>query len=180
MNVEVNAALLRQTDLPSRWVGPALPVTGHARLVFPALKGFYARVEPISYVILRVGFGLTMATHGFPKLLGMPHGSMANPIAGSTNLISNALGLPFAAQLAMFVAILEGIGGLMVAAGMLTRLLAPMMAIQMIAICYVLGPTYPWIDRGIEYPIVLGLVAFFISTRGDGPASVDRMIGREL
>lgn len=150
------------------------------RLIFPALSGFYDRVEPISYAALRVGFGLTMATHGFPKLLGTAHGSMADPMAGSTNLIANVLGLPFAPQLALFVAALEAVGGLMVAAGLLTRVLAPMMAIQMVAIAYVLGPTYPWIDRGIEYPLILGLIAFLISMRGGGPASLDRRIGTEL
>lgn len=149
-------------------------------LAFPAPGGFYLRSEPVTYAILRIGFGLTMATHGFPKLLGIAPGSMANPMAGSTHLIGDVLGLPFAAQLSMLVAILEAVGGIMVAAGLLTRLVAAMMAIQMLAICYALGPTYPWIDRGIEYPIILGLVALAISIRGGGSASVDRLIGREL
>ena len=60
---------------------------------------------------------MTMLTHGLPKLLGTSHGSMADPMAGSTSLIANVLQLPFAPQLAMFVAILETFGGVMMAVG---------------------------------------------------------------
>jgi putative oxidoreductase len=150
------------------------------RLLFPALERFYAAGRTISYVLLRIAFGLTIVTHGVPKLLGMPHGSMADPLQGSTNLIGNVLNLPLAPQLAMFVALLETFGGLAVAAGFATRLFAPMLAIQMAFICFALGPTYPWIDRGIEYPLMLGFIALLISMHGSVAWSVDRKIGREL
>jgi putative oxidoreductase len=150
------------------------------RLVFAPLRNFYAFARPRSYAMLRIGFGLTMLTHGLPKVMGTSHGSMADPMAGSVNLIANVLHLPAATELAMFVALLETIGGLMVAAGFLTRLAAPMMAVQMAVICLALGPTWPWIDRGIEYPLMMGLLALFISFAGGGPGSVDRLIGREI
>lgn len=152
----------------------------YSRLVIPALGPFYAAATPIASAILRTGFGLTMMTHGVPKLLGIAHGSMADPMAGSTNLIGTVLNMPFAPQLAMTVALLETFGGLAVAAGFATRLFAPMLAVQMAAICVALGPTYPWIDRGIEYPLVLGFVALLISLQGGGRWSVDRALGREL
>lgn len=41
------------------------------------------------------------------------------------------------------------------------------------------GSSYPWIDRGVEYPLVLGPVALLISLRGGGPASLDRAVRRE-
>ena len=150
------------------------------RLIFPALSTFYAHGRVASYVALRIAFGLTIVTHGLPKLTGSAHGSMADPFAGSVNLIGNVLGLPFAPQLAMFIALLEVIGGLAVAVGFATRLFAPMLAIQMAAICVALGPTYPWIDRGIEYPLVLGFVALLISMHGATAFSVDTRLGREL
>ncbi len=68
----------------------------------------------------------------------------------------------------------------MMAVGLLTRLVAPMMAVQMVFISIALGPTWPWIDRGIEYPVMLDFLALFISFRGGGPASIDRLIGAEL
>lgn len=150
------------------------------RLLFPALGPFYAAAGPIASALLRAAFGLTIVTHGLPKLLGTAHGSMADPMAGSTALIGGVLGLPFAPQLAMFVALLETFGGLAVAAGFATRLFAPMLAVQMAAICLALGPTYPWIDRGVEYPLILGFLALAIALQGGGRWSVDRLLGREL
>lgn len=150
------------------------------RLLFPSLGAFYQRGQVATYVLLRTSFGLTILTHGVPKLTGSAHGSMTNPMAGSVNLIENVLGLPFAPQLAMFVALLETIGGLAVAVGFATRLFAPMLAIQMAAICFALGPTYPWIDRGIEYPVILGFIALLISTHGAVACSVDTRLRREL
>jgi len=50
----------------------------------------------------------------------------------------------------------------------------------MAAICFALGPTYPWIDRGIEYPIILGFIALLISMNGAVAWSVDTRSGREL
>ena len=150
------------------------------RLLFPSLGAFYYRSSPISYAVLRMGFGLTIVTHGVPKMLGTSHGTMVDPMAGSTHLIANSLGLPFAPELAMFVAMLETFGGLAVACGLLTRLFAPMLAVQMAFICLAIGPTYPWIDRGIEYPLILGLVALLIAIRGGGVWSIDRQLPREL
>lgn len=149
-------------------------------LIFPSLAPFYERVRPLTYTLLRVAFGLTIVTHGIPKLLGTAHGSMANPMAGSTRMISEVLGLPLAPQLAVFVALLETFGGLAVAGGLATRIFAPMLAIQMAVICIALGPIYPWIDRGFEYPLILGFVALMISIHGGGKWSVDRLIGREV
>ena len=98
---------------------------------------------------------------------------MADPMAASTNLIANVLQLPGAPLIAWAVALLEGVGGLMLAVGLMSRLVAPLVLVQMLVICYLLGPTYPWIDRGIEYPVVLALLAFYIACRGSGRGSLD-------
>lgn len=150
------------------------------QFLIPVLARFYDRATPFAYLLLRGAFGLTIVTHGLPKLTGSAHGSMADPMAGSTNLIANVLHLPFASELALLVALLETCGGLAVAIGLATRLFAPMLAIQMLFICFALGPAYPWIDRGFEYPLILGFLALFLSIRGGGALSADRLIGREL
>ena len=162
----------RPTLPPARKPQRSSPV-----LLFPGLERFYARGRASTYVILRAAFGLTVVTHGIPKLTGHAHGSMANPLQGSTNLIEHILGLPFAPELAVFVAMLETFGGLAVAIGFATRVFAPMLAIQMLAICVALGPTYPWIDRGIEYPIILGCIALLIAFHGSSYWSIDRLLG---
>lgn len=149
-------------------------------LLFGNLTPLYLHGGSISYAALRAAFGLTIVTHGMPKLTGTAHGSMADPLAGSMNLIENVLNLPFAPQLALLVALLETFGGLAVALGLATRLFAPMLAIQMAFICLALGPTWPWIDRGIEYPVMLGFTALLFAFQGGGPLSIDKLIGREL
>jgi putative oxidoreductase len=151
-----------------------------ARLLLPGLSRTYALGNQVGYALLRAAFGITIFTHGLPKLTGQPHGSMVDPMAGSINLITNVLQLPYPPQLALMVALLETFGGLAIAAGLATRLIAPMFAVQMAFICLALGPTWPWIDRGIEYPVMLGFTALLFAFRGGGPLSLDRLIGREL
>lgn len=160
--------------------GKQITVPASARLLLPGLSRTYALGNEVSYALLRVAFGITIFTHGLPKMTGEPHGSMADPMAGSINLITNVLQLPFAPQLALMVALLETFGGLALAAGLATRLIASMFAVQMVFICLALGPTWPWIDRGIEYPVMLGFTALLFAFRGGGPLSLDRLVGREL
>lgn len=165
-------------QLPPRYA--ISPAQASPRLVFPFLQGLYARAEPLSYALLRVVFGVVLITHGLPKLLRTSHGSMADPMAGSINLIENVLHLPAAPVLAMFVALLEGVGGALLAIGFGTRAVAAMVAVQMAAICVALGPTWPWIDRGIEFPFLMLFLALFVSFKGGGHWSLDHAIGREL
>ncbi len=148
------------------------------RTILPRLRGFCERLEPWSYLLLRVAFGLMLMTHGLPKMLGRSHGSMADPMAGSVHLIGNVLHLPAAPAIGWFVALLEGVGGLMLAAGLLTRLVAPMVVVQMLVICWLLAPTFPWIDRGFEYPLMLFFTALLIAARGGGRASLDAWLAR--
>ena len=150
------------------------------RLILPTLGPIYACGTQLAGAALRAAFGLTMVTHGLPKLLGSSHGSMADPMAGSTGLIRNVLGLPFAEELAMLVTLLETFGGLALAAGLATRLVAVMFTIEMIAISVALGPTWPWIDRGIEYPVMLGFTALLFAFTGGGRLSLDRRLGLEI
>ncbi|WP_144633896.1 DoxX family protein [Bordetella genomosp. 13] len=153
--------------------GPA----GHDRSLFPALAAVCARAEPYFYALLRAAFGLIMLTHGLPKLMGASHGSMADPMAGSINLIQNVMGLPFAPQLAFLVMLLESVGAVMLAVGLWTRLVALLIVAEMAAISYALGPTWPWIDRGIEYPVLMAFLALYMAVRGSGPMAVERRLG---
>lgn len=150
------------------------------RFVFPALSHFYAHTEAFAYALLRVGYGTIIFTHGLPKALGTSHGSMANPMVGSINMIDKVMGLPFAPQLAFLVLLLETGGAVLLALGLLTRPVALLMTLEMIAISYAMGPTWPWIDRGIEYPVMLGLVAVYLTIRGGGKYSVDSRLKREI
>ncbi|KAB7767082.1 DoxX family protein [Xanthomonas maliensis] len=145
-----------------------------------AVSRLSAPATPISYAALRVMFGAVLVTHGLPKLLGTSHGSMADPMAGSIHLIENVMQLPAAPLLAMLVTLLETIGGVLLAAGVGTRLIALAVAVEMLGISYALGPTWPWIDRGIEYPVLMLFLAAYIAAHGGGRWSLDRLIWRAL
>ncbi|MGW7775946.1 DoxX family protein [Pseudomonas machongensis] len=139
-------------------------------------RNLQARLEPVFYALLRVLLGIVMFTHGLPKLLGDSHGSMADPMASSTHLIGNVMGLPFAAELAFLVMLLETVGALMLVVGVLTRPIALAMAAEMVGISYALGPTWPWVDRGIEYPVILGSLALYMAIRGGGRFALDHKL----
>jgi putative oxidoreductase len=149
-------------------------------LLFPALANVYEAAAPLSYVLLRVVLGITLVTHGLPKLLGTSHGSMADPMAGSIRLIEQVMHLPAAPLFAWLVTLLESVGGLLLALGLGTRPIAALFAVEMLGIAYALGPTWPWIDRGIEYPVILFALSLHLAMRGGGRFSFDRIIGREL
>jgi len=156
------------TEATNRKIAP--PMLG----VFAAWRRICQHCEPALYALLRTAFGIVLFTHGLPKVLGASHGSMADPMAGSINLIQNVMGLPFAPQLAFLVMLLETVGAIMLALGLFTRAVALLFVLEMVGISYALGPTWPWIDRGIEYPVLMALLAFYIVARGGGAYSLDR------
>ncbi len=152
---------------------------GHPRRSALSTLGRYcSRCEPAFYALLRIVFAVVLFTHGLPKALGTSHGSMADPMAGSINLIQNVMGLPFAPQLAFLVMLLETGGAILLALGLCTRFVAFLVALQMAGIGYALGPTWPWIDRGIEFPVLMGFLALYMAARGGGAYALDSRLQR--
>lgn len=145
---------------------------GGTRLICPGLSGFYARMEPIAYTIVRVVFGWIMIMHGWPK---WTRGAEAVSKAFATNY-----GLP--GSLAYAAIFLEVIGGAALILGLFTRFFAAALAIElliaMMAAHWVKGFSVG--QGGYEYVMFLGIVCFMIAIRGGGPYSADRAIGKEL
>lgn len=162
------------TAVPEKTTGQSRP------RAFSALERYSARFEPGFYALLRIAFGVVLFTHGLPKALGTSHGSMANPMAGSITLIQNVMGLPFAPQLAFLVMLLETGGAVLLALGLGTRLVAFIVALEMVGISYALGPTWPWIDRGIEFPVLMGFLALYMVARGGGAYSLESRLQRRI
>lgn len=150
------------------------------RYLVRSLGQVYEATAAMFYGLLRFAFGAIVFTHGLPKLLSMPHGSMTDPLAGSIHLIRDVIGLPFAPQIAALVVLLETAGALMLAAGLLTRVVALAIALEMIGISTALGPTWPWTDRGIEYPVLMMFLALYIAARGGGRYALDRLLPIEV
>lgn len=158
----------------------SLPRRVSAKLLYPGLAPFYERAGPLAYAFFRIVVGIVIITHGVPKVFHLPHGSMKNPLGLTAQMISDTLHLPGASYLASGIGMLELVGGIMLALGLLTRLVAPMFAIEMLIICFTLAPNWAWFDIGMEYPLVLGAAALYFSLHGGQRYSVDFAIGREL
>jgi putative oxidoreductase len=91
------------------------------------------------------------------------------------------MGLPMPVLWAWWIGILEFAGGLLLAVGLFTRIVAAMFVLEMAVICsFVLWPNYGWTNRGIEYPMMMGTFALAMVLRGGGAPSLDRRIGREF
>jgi putative oxidoreductase len=77
--------------------------------------------------------------------------------------------------------LVEFLGGIGIILGLFTRFCAAAVAIEMFVIfCLYWNNGFAWLNRGYEYVLLWGLVAFAIALRGGGPYSVDRKIGFEL
>src|SRR5882762_3996282 len=142
------------------------------RLLIPQLRGFYDRVEPLSWLLIRLTAGLMIIPHGWPKLM-----------MGVTKTAEMALikrGIQPAEPLAVVLITLQPLGGLCVALGLFTRFWAAAIAIERMVIVYHHLPKFGWTGPGYEYPLMWALVMFAIALRGGGPYSLDRRIGREL
>lgn len=158
------------TDTPgTETATPARP-----RLLIPALGPLYEKLAPFTWPLIRVTAGLMLVPHGYDKLANRTFDQMA---AGFANM-----GLEPAYPLAVYITCLEFFGGLMLALGLFTRVVAALVVgFMAVAAFYVHLPNgFFWIAKGFEYPLFWGLVCLAIAIRGGGPMSLDAKIGREV
>ena len=142
------------------------------RLLIPQLRGFYDRVEPLSWALVRITAGLMLIPHGWPKLM--------MGITATANMALVKRGIGPAEPLAVILITLETLGGLCIALGLFTRFWAVAAAVEMSVIVYHHLPKFGWTGPGYEYPLMWGLIMLAIALRGGGPFSLDRRIGKEL
>lgn len=78
--------------------------------------------------------------------------------------------------------LIEFFGGLMLAAGLATRVAAALVVgLMTAAVLQVhLGAGFFWTDGGYEYPLFWGIVALAFAIRGGGRYSLDALIGYEI
>ena len=143
------------------------------KLLIPQLRSFYDRVNPLSWLLVRVTVGLMLLPHGWPKF-----------VAGISATAAGALvkrGIQPAEPLAVVLITLETLGGLCIALGLFTRFWAAAVTIEMAVIAYHHLPNgFGWAKAGYEYPLMWGLIMLAVALRGGGPYSLDRLLGREL
>ncbi|MDE1178404.1 MAG: DoxX family membrane protein [Edaphobacter sp.] len=123
-------------------------------------------MQPLGALLLRLALGISMAVHGYEKVI--PNGALhhfAHTVAG--------LGLPY--WMGYISAFTELIGGVLLILGLLTRLSAGLIAINMMVAFFTVG-----IHQGFgiyNYILALAAVAFMLLFYGGGTLALDNKLG---
>jgi putative oxidoreductase len=129
----------------------------------------------ISLLIFQLTVGLTFAAHGAQKVFGWWGGP---GLAGWEGAMQH-MGFRPIRLFALTSAFVELVGGPLLAAGLLTPLVAAALVAQSVVI---IGHVH-WANgffntrSGIEFPLVLGMAAAAVGLAGAGAISVDAVLG---
>ncbi len=123
-------------------------------------------------LIIRLALGAVFLMHGAQKLFEFT-------IPGTVESFG-AMGAPLPEITAPLVAVLEFAGGILLILGLLTRLVALLLAIDMVvALVLVHAAAGFWVaEGGYEFVAVLGAAALGIALTGAGSLSLDRPLLR--
>jgi putative oxidoreductase len=143
----------------------------------PAFSGIYAAFDPIALPLLRLTMGLILVPHGCQKLFGWFGGLGFEKFTE----IFDKIGWHPSVFWVALVALTESVGGLLLAFGFLTRFAAAAILIFMLnAVWATSAKGFFWAQGGMEYPILIGIVALVFLIKGGGRFSVDHALGKEL
>jgi len=142
------------------------------RLIVPALGRVYGAVAPVTEPAIRAVAGLSLAAHGYPKLFGATAASVA---------FFEKAGFHPPLFWTLLTGCTEFAGGLCLAAGLLTRVVAvPILIFLLVAVLFHAPNGFYWNRLGFEYPLFWAIVVFHFLVRGGGAWSLDAVIGREV
>jgi len=125
------------------------------------------RLQPLALLVMRLVLGAIMVGHSYPKVFG--------GLQSYVHFLSS-LGLP--GWLAYVSAIAELVGGILLIAGLFTRIAA-------LAVCVDMGVAigkFHWKngllgDNGYQLPLALAALAFALILFGAGPIALDSVRG---
>jgi putative oxidoreductase len=130
---------------------------------------FLDRLQPVGLLALRLVLGIIMIGHGYGKVF---HGGLSQHVHRVA-----ILGLP--GWLAYPSAFTEFFGGILLIAGLLTRLVSLAMLIDMaVAIAKVHWKNGMFGKGGYEFPLALATIAFALIFFGAGPIALDAVFGK--
>ena len=127
---------------------------------------FLENLKPLSLLLLRLALGGILMYSGYPKLF-------TNHIAWETNFAH----MGFPPYFATIAGALEFFGGILLVIGLLTRVVALLLAIELgVAVARVSIPHNGIYAVGkYELPLLLCTAAFALATVGAGAISLDRV-----
>jgi putative oxidoreductase len=145
-----------------------------AELLYPELARFYEAMLPVAETLMRIVVGIMFLMHVSMKFKLGASAVAANVFAKN--------GFEPALLWAYVVMFIELFGGVCLVAGLFTRFVAAVLAIEMlIALLFVHLPRgYLASAGGYEYVLLIGAACFVLAIRGGGPYSADGLIGKEL
>jgi putative oxidoreductase len=146
------------------------------RPIIPFLAPLWAGLTEPAYALLRIAAGGFLVPHGLWKLFGIT-GSQEEMLA-----FFSAIGLEPAWVIMIAVGVVEVVGGILIAIGLLTRPAAlAAAATTATAALYVHLPLGFYVEPGgVEFSALWAIVLLYIAIRGGGALSLDRLIGREF
>lgn len=148
--------------------------TEETKRILPFTKPLTDALSPFAEPVLRITTGVLLIPHGYGKLFN------EGALDGTANFFES-VGFAPGYPLALAVALLEFVGGIMLAAGLLTRVVAVAVAVFMAqAALFHAGNGFLWSNGGYEYPLFWMIAALFFAVRGGGALSIDRKLGREF
>jgi len=124
---------------------------------------FLEKLKPLGLLVLRVALGASFIFHGYPKLSDPAHALKAFP------------GYGFPSYFAYIFEILEVFGGGLLIAGLFTRGVALLLAIEIgLVLSRTIIPSAGIYAFGrYEMPLLLGAMALALVTTGAGLISID-------
>jgi putative oxidoreductase len=147
------------------------------------LKKLFQTENDTATMILRVLLGVVFFPHGMQKLLGWFGGP---GFAGQMHQFETYLGIP--AFLAVLAILAEGLGSLGLITGLLTRVSAFGITVNMVVAVFMLhlqnGFFMNWSGKqageGFEYHILVIAIGIALMIRGGGKWSIDNVIAEQL
>jgi putative oxidoreductase len=122
-------------------------------------------LQPFGALLLRLVLGTSMIYHGYPKVV--PHGALDH----HAHFVAT---LGFPAWLGYISAFTEFAGGILLILGLLTRLAAFMVAINMLVALITVNRHHGY--AGSEYSLALFVIAVMLTVYGPGAIALDRRL----
>lgn len=122
-------------------------------------------------LLLRLAFAGIMIAHGAQKLFVFGIGNVTGGF--------EKMGIPMAGLMGPFIALLEVLGPIALVIGLLTRLAALGLALDMLGAIFLVHLKNGFFNpQGIEFPLALAAAYFAIVIAGPGAYSLDAVIAR--
>ena len=132
-------------------------------------------LQPWGAFFLRLVLGVAMIHHGYDKVIpsgGFHGGNAYNAIERHSHFVAS-LGFPY--WMGIVSALTEFLGGILILLGLLTRLAAFLITINMLVAVVMVTRHHGY--AGSEYSLALTVIALMLFFYGAGACSLDRRLG---